>query len=383
MKMLMIASVASMIEQFNMNNLCILHELGASVDIACNFELGNSVSSDTICAFKNRLAEMNIACYQIDFTRNPFDFGSHIKAYRTLSALIASNKYRFVHCHGPISGAIARLAARKHGIPAIYTAHGFHFFTGSPKQYWVLYYPIEKYLSKFTDVLLTINNQDYNLAKQRFKMKHLVKIPGVGVDMDLFVPNPAVRNNVREAFSFSDNDFALISVGEINENKNHIAVIEAMRLISVPTLHYLVVGQGPQEVFLKSRTEIFGLQDRVHFLGYRSDVHELLCAADLFVFPSLREGLGLAAIEALSTGVPVVGSNVGGIPEYVVDGVNGYLINPNIPSTIADAVMSLIANKEKRKSMEEVARQSVAAFSSTNVDSKMRQIYSMVLERVM
>ena len=164
-KVLLVASVASMIQQFNMRNIDILSQMGYQVEVACNFEEGNTCAPEQIGKLKKELESKQVVWHQIDFARNVFKLGQNARAYRQLKELFKKNQYHFVHCHSPIGGVLGRLAAHKYKTHAIYTAHGFHFFKGAPVKNWLLFYPVEKFLSGYTDELLVINQEDYELAK--------------------------------------------------------------------------------------------------------------------------------------------------------------------------------------------------------------------------
>ena len=185
-KVLILASVASMIDQFNMSNIDILISLGYEVHVACNFEKGSTCSQEKIVQLKKKLGEIEVKYYQIDFTRSVFNILQDVKAYRQVKRIMVENSYKFIHCHSPIGGVIGRLACKSTHTRCIYTAHGFHFYKGAPIKNWIVFYPIEKWLSKYTDVLITISKEDYNRAKNKFKMKQLEYIPGVGVDIEKF-----------------------------------------------------------------------------------------------------------------------------------------------------------------------------------------------------
>ena len=166
-KVLLVASVASMIQQFNMRNIDILLQMGYQVEVACNFAEGNTCAPEQIGELKKELESKQVVWHQIDFARNVFKLGQNARAYRQLKELFKKNQYHFVHCHSPIGGVLGRLAAHKYKTHAIYTAHGFHFFKGAPAKNWLLFYPVEKYLSRYTDELLVINQEDYELAKKK------------------------------------------------------------------------------------------------------------------------------------------------------------------------------------------------------------------------
>ena len=167
-RVLMLASVASMIDQFNMPNIALLQKLGYEVDVACNFIEGNTCSDARVAELKQKLQDMHVHCYQIDFARNIKHMGQNMRALRQVEGLMKQNGYVFCHCHSPIGGVVARIAGHRTKTKVIYTAHGFHFYQGAPVMNWLVYYPVEKVLSRWTDVLITINHEDYARAKKKF-----------------------------------------------------------------------------------------------------------------------------------------------------------------------------------------------------------------------
>ena len=150
-----------------------------------------------------------------------------------------------------MGGVLARLAARtarKNGTKVIYTAHGFHFCKGAPLANWLLYYPIEKTLAHFTDCLITINTEDYQLAKRHFKAEKIEHVHGVGVNTDKFKPvGEEQRKQLRKQYGYKEDDFLLFYAAEFNQNKNQQLLIEALALIKeeVPNARLLLAGKGP------------------------------------------------------------------------------------------------------------------------------------------
>lgn len=371
---LIVASVASMIDQFNMSNIEILRELGLKVDVACNFENGSTCSLDQINLLKSRLSQMNVDCYQIDFTRNVTDIARDSKAYMQLKKIVKQNNYLFMHCHSPIGGVIGRLVAHDTNTKVIYTAHGFHFFKGAPKKNWILYYPIEKFLSRWTDCLITINSEDYNLANKKFYAHNLVKIPGVGVDIKKF-KGASVDDNLKKIFGIKDDDFVLISVGEINDNKNHQSIIKAVHALRNPKIKYIIVGIGPQKDKLIKMVCDYGLEAQIFFLGYRNDVSQLLKISNVFCFPSKREGLGLAAIEAMAAGLPLITSNVHGINDYSQNGITGFSCSPDDIDGFADAISILSNNQGLCTKFSQTNSKMADKYDISNVNAIMKEIY--------
>lgn len=374
-KMLMLASVASMIDQFNMNNIDILQQLGVEVHVAANFVQGNSTSKTKIDTFKAKLRELNIPSFQIDFTRNMFLAHQHIQAYLQLYKLAKKEKYDFIHCHSPIGGVIGRLVGRHLNIPVIYTAHGFHFYKNSSKLSWVIYYPIERFLSRYTHTLVTINQEDYERASG-FSAENCAYIPGIGIDLDKFKKQPEKNQAVREEFLNSpDEDFLILSVGELNKNKNHQVVIKALSLINNPKIHYVLCGQGDLKDELEAQAIDAGLQDNVKFLGFREDIQDIYSVADLFVFPSYREGLPVSLMEAMASGLPVVCSNIRGNVDLINDHQGGFLVDPSDEVSLKDAIIRLYNDSELRKQQTNYNDSVIGNFSNDTVALKMEEIY--------
>lgn len=379
-QVLMLASVASMIDQFNMPNIALLQKLGYHVDVACNFEQGNTCSDARVAELKSKLREMNVRCYQIDFARNIKCIGQNIKAYQQVKKLMEQNHYVFCHCHSPIGGVVARIAGHRTKTKVIYTAHGFHFYKGAPIANWLMFYPVEKILSYWTDTLITINQEDYERAKKKFHAGKTYYLPGIGIDLERFhVGDAQTIQQKRQELGLQPQDVFLLSVGELSDRKNHVVVIEAMKQLIQrhPQLRYFICGQGEKKQELQQLIRKYHLEDHVKLLGFRTDVAELCQAADVFVFPSKQEGLPVALMEAMACGVPVVCSRIRGNTDIVKDGENGYLVSSDRSEkyilAIAKAMqMNTIADKKKMYAINQVQLQ---PYSVSKINVEMQNIY--------
>lgn len=377
---LILASVASMIDQFNMENINILKKMGYQVDVACNFEFGSSTSQERVNMFQQELIQNNINPYQIPIPREITKLKEMFIAYKIVNKLVNQNHYEIIHCHSPIGGVIARLAsrnARNRGTRMIYTAHGFHFFKGAPKKKWIIFYPIEKICAHFTDYLITINKEDYHLAiDKNFPAKNIEYVPGIGIDTEK-QKNIIIDEKKRKAEFAINDEFILISVGELNQNKNHETIIKAISKIDLP-LKYIICGKGERLDHLKDLTTSLELQDKVIFAGYRSDVDELLKMSDMFCFPSYREGLSVALMEAMATGLPVVCSNIRGNKDLINDGKGGYLVSSGDSNAFRIAILNLMKNRKLSLAMGQYNTEKIKAFDRNVVDKKMLKIYSSI-----
>lgn len=328
MKALELASVASMIDLFNMDNIDILKRLGYQVDVACNFEYGSITSDKRVKEFKEELIKDGINVYNIPIPRSISKLSKIIDSYKYVKKICEENNYKIVHCHSPIGGVVARLACRKvrkKGTKIIYTAHGFHFFKGAPLKNWIIFYPVEKFCSRFTDCIITINQEDYKRAKTKFHAESVKFIPGIGVDTKKFNECTVSMQQKRYDLNLANDDFVFISVGQISKRKNHEVVIRALAKINNVKVKYIIVGFGELEEYLENIVKELKLEDRVIFLGYRNDISELLYLSDAFAFPSLQEGLPVSLMEAMASGLPIVCSKIRGNVDLIEHGVNGYL----------------------------------------------------------
>ena len=324
-KALILASVASMIEQFNMGNIKVLQELRYEVHVATNFIDSGTITRERAEELKNKLKDLNVKYYQIDFDRNVLST-KNIQAYKQVKKLISENKYNIIHIHSPIGGVCGRLAAkkeRKNGTKVIYTAHGFHFFKGAPAKNWLIYYPVEKWLSKYTDCLITINEEDYNLAKKKFKAKNVEYVPGIGVDENKFnfEMSREERNELRKSLGIDEDDFVFIQVGELNNNKNQIMTIGAMKELAKENnkIKLLLVGIGDLKEYYENKIKEYNLEKSVFLLGYRKDVPKLLKISNVLISTSKREGLPVNILEAMFAGLPIIATNCRGNRDLVPD----------------------------------------------------------------
>lgn len=368
-KALIVASIGNFF-RFEINDIRILQQLGYEVDCASNFNDYNNV-----------LEDLNINKIQIPFKRSPLN-KQNLDAYRKLKQIIYNEDYSIVHCHTPIGGVVARLAARKlrkqNKLKVLYTAHGFHFYKGAPLKNWILFYPIEKWLSRYTDVLITINQEDYKRAKEHLKAQTIKYIPGVGVDIEKFSSYSNNRELFRTNLGLKSEDFAILSVGEINNNKNQQVIVKALSKLNNKNIHYFIVGKGNKKDVLLNLVNELKLKDNVHFLGYRKDIAQINYSCDLFAFPSKREGLGLASIEAMATGLPIITSNVHGINDYSIDGITGLKCNCCDVDEFSKSILKFYLDMEFRKKCSENCKSEAKRFDVKIVNQIMKEIYKLV-----
>ncbi|MBR5309849.1 MAG: glycosyltransferase family 4 protein [Oscillospiraceae bacterium] len=369
MKILYVTTISLTMNSFFKPHIDMLVKEGHKVDIACNYK-------DLV--LDNLYSELGCDFFQIDFSRSPLSF-NNVKAFFQLKKIIKDGGYDIVHCHTPNAAVITRLVCRKfrkNGLKVFYTAHGFHFYKGAPKFNWLFFYPVEKICSKFTDKLITINKEDYELAKSKFYAKEVHYIPGVGVDLSRFENVQVNKSDKRRETGVPEDAILLLSVGELNENKNHQVVIKALTQIDNKNIHYAIAGIGDKKEYLLNLAKELGLSDRVHLLGYRNDVAELYKAADIFCFPSIREGLGLAAVEAMACGLPVVAADNRGTRSFIEDETNGFICKYDDEKNFADVCVRIITDSNLKNKIAVEGIYTAKKFSQKKVLQIIQQIHN-------
>lgn len=320
--------------------------------------------------------------FDIPFERSPIK-KEKIIAYRKLKAIIEKGKFSVVHCHTPVGAALTRLSAmkmRRNGLKVIYTAHGFHFFKGAPVINWLFYYTIEKILAHYTDVLITINKEDYDRAERKFKIKHIIYVPGIGVDTSKFANEMSSDETFRKKTNIKKEYLWLVSVGELNKNKNHIAVIKALAQISNKKIFYTIIGDGANRDWLNKKIEFYRLQDRVYLTGYRDDVSSFYKSADAFIFPSLREGLSLALMEAMASSLPVLCSKIRGNVD-LIDECGGVFFDPQNIESIQSAIIQISnLTSEERDKMGRYNSSKIQSYDLSITLKKINDIYRKIME---
>lgn len=382
-RMLMLTHMGQMIAQFNKNNIEILLDMGVEVHLAGNFSSPeNTMTSEQLSNFCYEMRGKGVFVHQIDFERGIGTVKSNLLVWRELIDLCSKSNFDFIHCQSPLGGAMGRLIGNKFNIPVIYTTHGFHFFKGSPKRNWAVFYPVEKLLSRYTDIIVTINSEDFEVAKKFVGVNNAFKIPGVGIDYYGIQDraNKAVRNEVLGALDIPTTAKVLISVGELSDRKNQIVVLKALAQMKDPNVYYIMCGIGVNKQRYIDFAKKQGLENNVRLLGYRNDVPELYGSADICLFPSRREGLGLAGLEAMASGLPVISSNVNGIMEYMQNGKTGIACSPNNVEAFAAAIKKYIYSPGLAQVVGGENKRVAKKFDRSISDKIMSNVYIKVLK---
>lgn len=374
-KVLFITTIGGFLQQFEMNDIAILKEKGYEIHYASNFD--NPVYDFNI----DELGKQGIILHHIDIEKSPGQIRKNILAFKQVKKILKSEKFDAVHCHNPLGGVLGRLSCIGTKTKVIYTAHGFHFYKGAPLLNWLFYYPVEYILARWTDGIVTINKEDYERVK-KMKLRRggfIERIPGVGIDTQKFMPHPELKKEVRAELGIPDSAFYILSVGELNKNKNHKTILEAIASLSDQNIYFGICGKGHEKEELLDTAKKLGLEKRFFLYGFRNDIPRMLQAADCFVFPSIREGLGIAAIEAMATGIPLITSDCRGTREYMHNEENGLVCFKGTPQEYADNILKMRDNTEMRNRMSKACVAVSKGFAVEKTDKHMRNLYNKLL----
>ena len=372
MKVLLVATVQSHICQFHRPLVSMLHEHGCEVHVAA----------------RNNLAEKNglkldfvEQVFDVPFQRSPFST-KNLGAYKQLKKIIDEGEYDVIHCNTPVGGVLGRLAARKArkcGTRVFYTAHGFHFYKGAPKKNWFIWYPVEKFMCRYTDKLITITQEDYDLASAKFSTQ-VERIHGVGANSAKYRKlSEAECVELRHELGYPDDDKLLLCTGELLPNKNQITAIRSIKILmeNRTNMKLLLAGNGPTLPELQAEVAALNLQDHVAFLGYRTDLERYASIADIIVSCSFREGLPMNIVEGMLLGKPVVASYNRGHRELIVQDITGYMVPPTDSDAYAEKITTLLDNMALANSMGQAGYEKAQLYADFNVRQELQAIYGL------
>ncbi len=365
-KIMVITTLDNMIWNFLLPHIKYLQEQGNVVECVC---------ARSGFWFDELKDKHGLKVHEIDFTRNPLSL-KNLKGYKKLKELQKKEKFDLIYCHQPVGGVMGRLIAKKFKLPCIYTAHGFHFLKGNSRIKNFIFRTIENYCSKWTDALVTINEEDYQAAL-KMKAKKVYKINGIGVDLGKYSKDETLdKIKYRSKFGFLENDFIVTSIGELNENKNTYRILEAIKNTSDNSIKYIVCGQGPlKEKFEKYITDN-NMSDRVKMVGFTKEIPQILTITDVFVMPTYREGLGKATMEAMCCEVPIVAARVRGSVDLIGENQEGgILCNPRKTEEFTEAILKIKNNKNLKDKFIKRNKEFIKNFDIEVVLKQMEKVY--------
>ena len=342
--------------------------LGHDVIWAANFSDFVGDLSSVPC----KIANIDIFSYPLHKT--------NIKAYKDIKRIIKDEKIDALYTSTPIGSTLSRIAAWRCGVnKIIYAAHGFLFFNGAPFINRTLYKIPEILLARVTDELITINEEDFNAA-QKLRLRSGSRpymIHGAGVNVGVQVD--VNKEEKRKELGFSDSDIIVVSAGDLNPNKNNKVIIEAFSHISNKNIHYAICGTGILENELKNLTKDLGLEANIHFLGFRTDMPEILASSDMLVMPSFREGVPRAILEAMDMGLPCIGSKTRGIADLIDEGKGGFICKPKDSAGFARAITKLSSDANLRKQFGVYNNKKAKGYSTEIVRAELTSIFKKIL----
>lgn len=370
---LFVATYGDFFVSFLLDKIALLQKRGIGVVCAANFE------EKAYNRFSEELRLQGVELRHVPFARSPYSLKT-MKAYKILLRVMREEKITLVDCHNPVAAALARWAAAKLRIEkVVYTAHGFFFYRGASPKYKLLYKPVEFFLAKRTDILIVMNEEDYAVAKKMKVRKCVRLVHGVGVELSKVQSVRVSRTEMRRRLGAKKTDVLFVSVGECIVRKNHIVALKALQKSGMKNAVYLVVGEGKLLTKLKAEAKRLHMENRVIFAGYRTDVAEILRAADVFLFPSLQEGLPVALVESMAAGLPVLCSNIRGNRDCIVEGKGGFLASPTDVDRFADGIQKLCRSEELRRAFGAYNRAGAERFGRTEVMKEYEEIYAELL----
>ena len=375
MKILFISNISNKITSFATASICASKKMGFDFQHTANW------SGAEKGQIERDEAEYGIKIHNVPISRSPFS-KSNITAYKQIKKLISDENIDFIHCNTPVGGLIGRLAGKKYKVPkVIYTAHGFHFYKGAPLFNRTVLKWAEKWMARYTDAIITMNKEDYESAK-KFKLRgdgKVYLVHGVGIDLSLYDNIEVNREEKRAELGLKETDVAFISMGDLIARKNYSVAIKALAKAGNENAQYFICGKGPLEAELKELAKNLGVENQVHFLGFRTDIKELLVAADVFLFTTLQEGLPRSMMEAMASGLPCIVSKIRGNVDLMEDGTGGYLCGSTDVESFAKSITELTENSELRKKMSEYNLEHIKEFDISVVEKEIEDIYNEVL----
>lgn len=365
-KILYITTLSRTVNSFLVPHIKKIINEGNIVDCACYIdeEVDKSLTAD------------GVRLFNIPFTRNPFH-PKNFKAFMQLIKIQTEFKYDIVHVHTPIAALYGRLLKlRFPNLKTIYTVHGFHFYKGAPFVNWGIYYPIERIMANYTDTIITMNHEDYEKAC-KFNVRNTHKVNGVGVKLSSYNPELFNKGSIREKLNLKKEDFVIIMIAEVNKNKNHKQMIEAIDILKKKGKNVKVIcaGDGPLLYSLKKEVTKRKLQEDIQFLGNRNDINELITACDIGILMSYREGLPRNIMELMACKKPVIGTDIRGIRDLVDNMVTGYLVKVNDAGETADRIEILLHNRDQLVKMGSNAYKSIKKYEVDSVIDRLVEIY--------
>ena len=372
-KLLIVTTVPITIRSFLLPFIRHFKNLGWQVD-----GMAQGISEDKDCV---------AACdriYDIQWSRNVFDPINLLAGISRVQEVVAQDNYDLVHVHTPIAAFVTRYALRNnYQTRVIYTAHGFHFYQGGNAVKNAIFFNLEKLAGKWTDYLVTINKEDEAAAKKHnfLPANKIYYTRGIGVDTDYYASGKVTPEDIRKVkqeLQLSNSDTLLLSIAEFTPRKRHQDLLYALAKTANLNIHLALAGDGKIKAAMEELAKQLGINQQVHFLGYRTDIPTLIQAADAVLLVSQQEGLPRSIMEAMCLNTPVIGTNIRGTRDLLEEGC-GLLIELGDTDALAKAMTQVAENSNSLAAMAEKAKIRIKNYDITQIIQQYEDIYSSAL----
>lgn len=369
---LFVCTYGDFLTSFELSNISIYQELGFTVHCASNFKVEERNVKNNI------LREMGCIIHHVDFERKPSK--KIFYNIKELRKIIRENDIKVIDTHNAVCSCLVRIAAKKEKIKRIiYTPHSLFFYKGCPKKNLIIFKPVEDYLARYTDLMILINNEDFESSKKMHLRGKAIYIPGIGIDTNKIANAPFI--DIRKEFNIPKDKKILVSVGELNSNKNHENVLRALSEIKRKDYIYIICGMGELKEYLNKLIKELGLSKNVILAGYRTDVNSIVKESDVFIFPSYREGLSAALMEAMALGKYCICSKIRGNIDLITE-KNGMLFYPNSIEDIKKCIEEYLKKPEKYNNIGRKNIEIINKCDIKNVHNEMVNVYKEFLKNV-
>ncbi|MFT5387698.1 MAG: glycosyltransferase involved in cell wall biosynthesis [Candidatus Omnitrophota bacterium] len=306
-----------------------------------------------------------------------------LKDYIALSKIkkfIQANSFEIVHTHTTKAGLLGRMAAKSAKVPhIIHSPHG-HIFEGYMNPLTTkLYIALERKLARSTTKIITLTERaiDQHLEQSIGSRRQFSYIHN-GIDVAKYM-NTHYHSKLKEKHNIPTDIITFCTVGRLEPIKGHAVLLDALALVKQQTttpFNMLFVGDGQLKDDLKQKALQLNMRDCIKFIGHQENIVPFLQMSDLFILPSINEGFGLVVVEAMAAKLPVIATNVGGVPEILTDNINGKLIPPNNAQSLADAILSLMNDTKRLKVIGEANQnKALSLFTKEIMQQKVTTLY--------
>ena len=377
-KLLIVTTIAGALEDFILPFVHHYRQLGWQVD-----GVSVDITSNPAC-----VAALN-SVWDVPWSRNPLDPRNLLNAVPRIQEIVIQGNYDLVHVHTPVAAFVTRYAISrlkiKHKPQVIYTAHGFHFHQQGNPLTNAVFLNLERLGGRWTDYLITINREDEAAARQHRLLpdERIFYTPGIGLELDKYDGDrvsEAEITAIHQELELKPEDVLLLTVAEFTPNKRHCDQLLALKQLNRPEIHLAFAGDGDARLEAEKLAQELGLEQQVHFLGFRYDIPALICASRSLLLTSQREGLPRSIMEAFCAAKPVIGTKIRGIQDLLTDNC-GLLVDVGNIDGLSQAIATMVDEPDLAAQMGANGRQKITTYDVRNIIAAYSQIYERALAR--